>query len=564
MNLQEANVVKPIIAVLLISLLPPAARAAAPVAPNSGDILRELRPVEAQSPPAPGPELMIERPPVQSVPTSPSFMVRTIRITGNALFTTASLHALVADAEGRSLTLPQLVEEAARLANYYRLRGFPLTQVIVPAQTMRDGVVTMEVIEARYGEIRLNNRSRVGSPLLRNTLSPPLEAGQSIGQPDLDHALLLLSDVPGVVINATLRPGEAAGTADLLVDGAPGPAVSGNGAIDNYGNSYTGRFRASGTVNLIDPFRHGDILSLSALSSGDRLNYGRIAYEILADGEGTRVGGSFSALHYILGGPLAPLHAHGTAQTGSLWVKQPLVRSRKFNLYGQVQYDRLNLRDRIDVAGIRTDRHLDDGTASLAGDLRDSFLSGATTVWRLDATQGRVDFDDGLAQSTDAATARSQGGFSKFNLSVYRLQSLGPSDGVYLTVLGQWSSTNLDSAEKMVAGGPYTVRAYDIGAISGDTGYAGTAEYRHDLGRVWVGQWQAIAFFDAARIAVNRTAWFPGENSATLAGPGLGLNWAGPSRWGAKACIARRVGDDPALVGSSALARIWVEVSKGF
>jgi hemolysin activation/secretion protein len=50
-----------------------------------------------------------------------------------------------------------------------------------------------------------------------------LGTGQAISQGALDHALLLLSDLPGVAVNATLKPGEAVGTSDLVVDTTPLP-----------------------------------------------------------------------------------------------------------------------------------------------------------------------------------------------------------------------------------------------------------------------------------------------------------------------------------------------------
>ena len=56
----------------------------------------------------------------------------------------------------------------------------------------------IRVIEARYGKITLDNHSRVSDGLLQATLSS-LKAGQEVSQAPLDHDLLLLSDIPGVV-----------------------------------------------------------------------------------------------------------------------------------------------------------------------------------------------------------------------------------------------------------------------------------------------------------------------------------------------------------------------------
>lgn len=533
------RIMKPLLSTLLVAFSPLAALAAGPVVPDAGAILRQIQPVTPPPPSSSGTGLTIEQEGRGKLPPSEPFLVKAIRISGNTLFDTATLHALMADAEGKTLTLSQLDVLVARITDYYHSHGYPLARAIIPAQAIRDGVVVIEVIEARYGKIRLDNRSRVNDPLLQDTLSP-LQGGQAIGQTELDHALLLLSDIPGVALNATLKPGETVGTSDLLVNTTPAPAVAGNVVLDNYGNRFTGRARIGGTVNFIVPLHLGDVLSVSGLSSGSGMNYGRLAYEALLNGQGTRMGGSYSALHYILGGPLASLNAHGTAQVASLWAKHPLVRSRDVNLYGQIQYDRLQLRDHIDASAIQTDRHLDNWTA------------------------GRVGFDDGAAQLADAATAKTQGRFSKWNANLARLQSLSPQNTLYLVFSGQWANSNLDSSQKMTVGGPYTVRAYDMGAVSGDTGYLGTAEFRHDLGSAWDGQWQAVAFIDSAHVTVNKTVWVAGTNSATLSGAGVGLNWAGPNQWGARAYIAAPIGSTPALVGTTYSARAWVEIGRGF
>src|SRR5208283_1596594 len=102
----------------------------------------------------------------------------------------------------------------------------------------------------------------------------------------------------------------------------------------------------------------------------------------------------YSALHYILGDSLASLDGYGIARVASLWAKQPLVRSVDFDLYGQLQFDRKNLRDDYGVSGIRTDRHLDNWSASLSGDKRDALLSGGLNTWSLGLTSGYVGFDD--------------------------------------------------------------------------------------------------------------------------------------------------------------------------
>ena len=549
--------------ITLLAALPSLSAQAAPVTPDAGSILQQIKPA---APPAPSPAqtgLSIEHKGGEKLPPGAPFLIKTISIKGNTRYDTATLHALVADAEGKNLTLAQLEALAGRITAYYHAHGYPLARAIIPAQTIHDGIVEIEVIEARYGKIRLDNKSRVNDSLLEATLTQ-LKSGENIAQKQLDHSLLLLSDIPGVALNATLKPGDKVGTSDLLVSAASGPAVSGRVMLDNYGNRYTGRTRIGGTVNFSEPLHHGDDLSLSGLSSGRGLNYGRISYDSLLNGLGTRLGGAYSALHYILGNSLSALNGHGTAQVISVWAKQPIIRSRNLNLYGQIQYDNKQLKDRIDVSSIRTDRHLDNWTGSLSGDVRDALLSGAVSTWSIGLTAGRVGYDDTAAQLADAATAKTRGSFSKLNATFSRLQGLSPENAVYLSLSGQWANRNLDSAEKMIAGGPYSVRSYDMGALSGDSGYLGTIEFRHDLGTLWKGQWYASTFADSEHLIVNKNVWVAGANSATLSGAGVGLNWAGPKEWSARGYLATRLGSTPTLIASTSSTRAWIEISKGF
>lgn len=558
---------KPFLTALLVILSPLTAQAAGPVAPDAGSILQQIKPVTPPAPSSTGTGLTIEREGGGKPPPSTPVGVKTFQISGNTLFDTPTLHALVADAEGQSLTLVQLDDVAARITDYYHSHGYPLARAFIPAQIVQSGIVRMEIMEARYGKIKLDNRSQVNDPLLQDTLSS-LQSGLAISQIGLDHALLLLSDIPGVAVDATLKPGEAIGTADLLVETAPGPAVSGNVVLDDYGNRYTGRARAGFTVNFNNPLHHGDYFSLSGLTSGNGLKYGRITYESLLSGRGTRMGVSYSALHYILGDTLVSLNGHGIAQVGSLWAKHPLIRLQGVNLYGQIQYDQMQLRDSIDASAIQTDRHLKSWTVSLAGDARDELPSGALNTWNVGWTSGRVGFDNVAAQLADAATVSTQGSFSKWNANLARLQSLGSKNELFLTFSGQGAKANLDPSEKMIAGGPYTVRAYDMGAVSGDTGYLLTAEFRHDLGPVWrQREWQAVVFVDKAHVTVNKKLWpsaAGGANSATLSGAGVGLNWSGRNQWSARTYIANPLGSTPELVGSKASIRAWVEIGKGF
>ena len=123
---------------------------------------------------------------------------------------------------------------------------------------------------------------------------------------------------------------------------------------------------------------------------------------------------------------------------------------------------------------------------------------------------------------------------------------------------------NLDSSQKMTVGGAYSVRAYDVGAVSGDTGTQATLELRHDLQFGGTGRWQAVAFVDTANVKINKNPWTTAANSANLSGVGVGVNWSGLEQWNAKAYVARPVGSTPDVAGVSTSTRTWLELNRGF
>ena len=109
-----------------------AAPAPAPAPPGAGSLLQQIQPVEPPPPPADNPGLVIEPQGSATLPPSAPFPVTSIRISGNTSFDTAALHALIAGAEGRELTLPALDGWVARITDFYHARGYPLTRALIP------------------------------------------------------------------------------------------------------------------------------------------------------------------------------------------------------------------------------------------------------------------------------------------------------------------------------------------------------------------------------------------------------------------------------------------------
>jgi hemolysin activation/secretion protein len=527
--------------------------------PGGGQLLQQLT-LPPPRPPADKPALSVEQWDKARAGDATPIPIRQIRITGNTLLPTSQLHALVASGEGQTLTLGQLQALADRITQLYLQRGYPLARAYVPAQDVQDDAVTLAVLEARYGKVTLNNTSTTSDRPFGATLAP-LASGTPVSQATLDRSLLLLSDIPGVVVNSTLRPGAATGTSDLQVDATSAPRYSGLLVLDDFGNRYTGRARATGILNVNSLLHQGDKFDVNALSSGSGMSYGQLGYRYLLNGQGTTLGVATSYLHYQLSGSLSGLQAHGTAQVDSVNLMHPLIRAPAGNLYVQLQLDHKQLHDDIDVASIRTDRHTNGWTAVVAGDRRDDH---GVTNFNVSATVGRVTFDNDASLIADRFGANTQGADSHYDLTIARLQQLDHADALYFAFTGQLADKNLDPADQFYLGGPSNARGYDVGALTGAEGGLVTAEWRRALAMPWNGAWLASLFADRGRIQVYKDAFTPGTNAASLSDIGAGLHWDGPREWAVSVQVATRVGPSSSLLRADSGARAWLQVQKGF
>ncbi|MBB5886708.1 ShlB/FhaC/HecB family hemolysin secretion/activation protein [Xanthomonas sp. LMG 8992] len=530
--------------------------------PNSGRILQQV-PATPLDKHVTAPDVVIESPTSNTTEDATPFAVTHLQVEGNTIFDNATLHALVADGEGKTLTLTRLNALAQWITDYYHAHGYPLARALVPAQTLSGGTVRLQVVEARYDQIELANQSRIDDGLLRATLAP-LHSGEVVTQPTLDTRLLLLGDLPGVAPHATLRPGTEPGTSTLGVQADAEPTLQGQWVADTAGSRYTGRLRVGAYLDINNPMRHGDQLSLGTLTSGHGLRYGRLGYQFTLNGHGTRLGAAYSMLAYALGGPLDTLDAHGNAGVASAWLTQPLVRTQDSRLDVRLQFDRKQLRDRIDSTALRNDRHSNHWTASVVSQHGDAWGGGGLTSASLSLGHGRLGFANAAAAAADAATARTQGSYTHWNASLARLQNLSAATRVYVSLNGQYSNRNLDSSEQFLLGGSNSVRGYDVSSIAGASGWLGTVELRHDLPFGCGGRCEGSLFVDHGSLRVNAAPWIAGRNQFDLDGVGIGFSWIGTRHWQAQVQLATPVGATPTLLGKRGSARAWLQLVRGF
>lgn len=539
--------------VLLTLSASPAYAAAA--LPGSGSVLDSVKPPAIQQPAAPAPEIRVKDQTPALVGGGELITVKTFRIDGQPPLPAAELLALLEGEAGKDLTLGQLNSLADKLTQYLREKGFLVAFAYLPAQDVKDGSVVIAVVPGQYGQIRISGNAHIDKERLQGMLFTA-NPGNIITRTELERMLLVINDVAGISVKATLTPGVTSGTADLVLETADQAGTTGVFYADNWGNRYTGQQRYGVQLTINNPGNTGDSLNLGGLTSGNGLNNYNLGYTVLVGNDGSKFSLKHSHVGYTLGKSYASLDATGRAIVTDFDLSHPLVRSRNFSLYGGIGYQTKHLLD--DTTSSHTPKHSNLWNLSLSGNSADNWLGGGSNAFSLTHSLGGLYIND----STYVDTAGTEGHFSKTVITYQRQQYLQDNLTFLFNFTGQTAGNNLDSSEKLFLGGADGVRAYPQGETSADEGYKLTGEIRWRMPGLsnTVSNVYLSGFYDYGRAVINKDAsWSTDDNRKSLAGTGLGILWTKDKEFSIRLDYAWKNGDNAATSDTDKSGRVWLQ-----
>jgi hemolysin activation/secretion protein len=500
--------------------------------------------------------------------------VTAFKIVGNTVFPESELAAVVASYVGKELGFSDLDQAVAAVSNYYRSRGYFLARAYLPAQDIRDGVVIIQLLEGRLGNISIEVAPGLGlnPQFARESLMAGLKPGDIVSTQRLERALLSLNELAGYDVRASFSPGEQTGVTDITLRVTDTTFVSGGLFVDNFGNRFSGELRAGGNIAFNNLTGRGDRLSLRGVRSADQ-GVGIANYDTPIGTAGARVGATASYLDYSLCCAFAPLQIEGKAKSVGVNGSYPLLLTRATKINLQLAFDHRRFDN--DSLAINVSSHrINALTLATTGEHRLIERDGLAT-WSAGVIGGRADLSGNATDlAADAITAQTNGGYGKFTFAGTLLWPVSQNAAIYIGTNGQVAGKNLDSSEKFVLGGPYGVRGYPIGEAPADSGVLGTAELRY-LVR---GNIQLAGFFDAGYVQLHKSTWTNWQgtnpnlsNNFGLASTGLTLSYVARSQLEFKAVVATPVGSNHGASvnglnsdGRGRETRMWLQAAKYF
>jgi hemolysin activation/secretion protein len=491
-------------------------------------IQQELQPPQVPTRPE---EITIPR---RDEPTAPPgaenvrFILKTLEIQGVTAFTPEQLQLLYQTKINTEISLAELYIIADQLNNLYRQGGYILTRVLVPEQTIQQGVARIEVVEGFVEAVKFVGTTPAQEGRLRG-FGEWIQRSRPLKSSALERNLLLMNDLAGYEVRARLDPGQEVGgsvlTLQLIYDPFD-PFFE----VNNWAPDSVGPVRLQGGVFLNSLGNQGERFSLSAATTPfdfEELASGRFDFQIPIGFDGVTLATSASYTGTQPGAAVAPFRVTGESFNFNLGLSYPLIRSRQLNLSLNGLFDLTNSTIATRFLGFPIVLSQDRIRSLRVGATVDNINALGFTSATILLSQGLSGLGARLEGSQGAPLSRANGqatGF-KVNLNFAQLFTLPQQFNLLLTGTGQVASTSLLVSEQFGLGGPSFGSAYNPSQLLGDDGYGLRLELQRPVNyRAGTTPMvsQPYTFVDYGQVFLKQpTAAEPGNRE--LASAGLGL-----------------------------------------
>ncbi|QSA97992.1 ShlB/FhaC/HecB family hemolysin secretion/activation protein [Methylococcus sp. EFPC2] len=476
----------------------------------------------------------IPRPAVQAAPhpegPAASFHLSDVSIEGVTAYSPDIPKGYFSALIGKTVTLAQLRTAAENLTSHYRNDGYVLAQTLIPTQTLKEGVVTIKVVEGFIDSVKFDGDQPNDSRGLVLAYAEKIRAARPLRQSVLERYLLLMNDLPGLAASASITPSATqTGAAGLLITLSRkrfGAQAGFNNRLPKLLGTYRGEvyveennvlgWQEKAYARLFQSFEG----KMTLLSLGQDIDVGT---------EGTKFSAvvnqvwSQSSIFDVSNGLRSNLISFNLA------VVHPLIRTRNSNLSLRGSFSGVDSQSDETLSGTTLiDDRIRSFRVGLTYDLADSFFG--INVADIELSQGAPIFgardpsessrNDGTAK---LSTAHGQVDYTKANLYLSRLQSLTQHLSLLAAFNGQYTEDVLLSPEQFAIGGEQFLRAYDPSEFIGDKGWAAKGELRYAIDAWAPVNTLLYGFYEYGEVFFNDRR--QAKISAAAAGAGIRLSF---------------------------------------
>jgi len=423
-------------------------------------------------------DFTIEAPSRTQVPRSVEelrFHLSDIQIEGAETLPAESFRPLYASLIDHEVQVTDIIDVADAIERAYRAKGYVLAHAFVPAQRVRNGVFTIEVIEGYVASIAVEGGDTATQDRIRSFLAPVL-ASRPLTLATVERALLLANDLPGVTVAGILRPSPNVTGASELAATITETRFTGGAAVDNRGSSFSGFWTLSGDLEANGLATVGDQLAVSYATSPDALEKtsGQARYRRPLGNNGMTATFNVTVTHGEPGSTLQQANLVTDSYAVGPRLSYPILRSRDASVQLEGGFTVQNAHVRGLVAPSHDQWRVLDVAASYSG----TALGG---VWSasLDAAEG-LGIAGATPDGSPGASLMGDAEFTKLSANFHHTRTLVGPLSLAVSGQGQYAFAPLLAGEQIAFGGTQIGRGYDPAAVTGDRGAGGSIELRWD------------------------------------------------------------------------------------
>jgi len=243
------------------------------------------------------------------------FTVKQFMLEGVKILPEADIQQVLQDWLGKPVSFEDLRGACDAIQNLYRQRGFT-AQATLPPQKIIDGVVKIVISEARLGGVLIDmpqGQTRFGQERAAEYITYANPIGQPLNMLELERAVIVLNEIPGVTVASQLEQGQQDGEVNVHLQLTEPNMVFGRVEANTYGSKTTGVNQGIFSVALNNPAGYGDSVTINGIGS-EGSQYVQGAYSLPGSPNGLRLGVSSTFLHYKNIGSYAANGGTGDAQ----------------------------------------------------------------------------------------------------------------------------------------------------------------------------------------------------------------------------------------------------------
>lgn len=429
-----------------------------------------------------------------------TFTLKDIEIDSSEVLDASELAAIKGAYLQKEVSLNDLYELVAKINQLYAQQGYYTCKAYVPAQTIKDGIVKISLIEGKTNDVTVEGNKYTKTSYITKRIG--LHQGQVSNINKLNKDLLRFNASNDVQLRISMTAGSEPGTTDYIISAYEPQNITWTLYSDNAGSSTSGEYRVG--LFFTDRSLTGvrDTLMMNTIWSDGTKSFG-LGYSRPINRSGTKLNLQYSTNSvHITDGPLEDLNVRGHAYAASIGISHPLVVTEKLRTEASLDYTQQN--SKTDFAGMHW---LDDTVKNITA-------SYAMTNYGLSSILYQK---HGFMFGTHTNIDDKDRDFSLYQVNGIYQKLYKHGQMLSLRFDGQIGFNNyLPSARQFYIGGAYSVRGYKESLLSGDSGYSIGLEYAVPITRNK--QTNLFAFLDYG--AVYGDSSF---DDHILAGYGIGI-----------------------------------------